>query len=77
LSFATIKPQAAANEAAMRPMSGRLPVERNSLAPVAIAISAVKTPSVVVFQLFIVLFLSLIVPPNGEQSHNANGEAKD
>jgi hypothetical protein len=38
---------------------GQLPVERNSLAPVARAMSAVRTPRVVVFQLFILFVLLL------------------
>ncbi len=56
------------------PRSGNEPVVRNSRPADERLAMMVSAPRSVVFQLFIVLFLSLIVPPNGEQSHNTDSQ---
>ena len=61
----------------IKPKSGSEPVVRNSRPAADRLAMIVNAPRSVVFQLFIGLFLSLIVPPNGEESDDANGKSKD
>lgn len=59
------------------PRSGSEPVVRNSRPADDRLAMMVSAPKSVVFQLFIGLFLLLIVSPDGEESDDADSEAKD